>query len=139
VAVVSGAAEPTAVAGGKDYLRSAALLAGQQQQLPTANSETFTSPRCCPTSRRLLLFNVVNEKSLRITILRPSAVGGTQGNPSSPGLPEILNGAPPINERRTLFRKTSILLQRKLEPQEGRNKLRCIWWQLGALEADFRS
>jgi hypothetical protein len=64
VAVVSGAAEPTAVAGGKDCLRSAAPLVGQPQQSPTANSETFTSPRCCRTSRRLLLFNVVNEKSL---------------------------------------------------------------------------
>jgi len=57
-----GAAEPTAVAGGKDYLRSAASLVGQPQQSPTANSVTLTSPPV--VGRQGAAVNVVNEKSL---------------------------------------------------------------------------
>jgi hypothetical protein len=54
VAVFCVGAGPAAAAGGKDCLRSAALLVGEPQQSPTANSETFTSPR-------LMQFNVVDE------------------------------------------------------------------------------
>jgi hypothetical protein len=62
LAVACGAAEPTAVAGGKDYLRSAASLVGQPQQSPTANSETFTSPPVVGWQEAEV--NVVNQKNL---------------------------------------------------------------------------
>jgi hypothetical protein len=62
LAVACGGAEPTAVAGGKDYLRSAASLIGQLQQSPTANSETFTSPPVVGWQEGE--GNVVNQKSI---------------------------------------------------------------------------
>jgi hypothetical protein len=59
-----GAARPTAVVGGKDYLRSAAPLGGPPQQSPTGDSETFTSPAVWDGHR--LIVNVVNEKPCRL-------------------------------------------------------------------------
>jgi hypothetical protein len=77
LAVACRAAEPTAVAGGKDYLRSAVSSAGWPQQSPTAYSETFTSPPVVGSQEAEV--DVVNEKSLRITILRPSGMGRIAG------------------------------------------------------------
>jgi hypothetical protein len=59
-----GAARPTAVVGGKDYLRSAAPLGGPPQQSQTGDSETFTSPPVWDGHR--LIVNVVNEKPCRL-------------------------------------------------------------------------
>jgi hypothetical protein len=114
VAEAFGAAGPIAVAGGKDYRRSAAPLVGQPQQSRTANSETFTSPAC---GRMGGLRSILSMRSLRLQFCAlqgmgycrvlevEGGVGGGELVPAATaaGTPMTAVAASPQRQRSTFF------------------------------------